>query len=536
MAAKPSYEQLVKEGAKGRLVEQAFDLSQRFFAIASGYSDTRSLLEELVAEIKKFTGCAAVGIRILDDEGNIPYHGYTGFSDSFFESESPLSIKSDECMCINVIKGDTDPAQPFYTEAGSFFMNGTTRFLATVSEEDKGQTRNVCNEVGYESVALVPIYDADRIYGLVHLADTREDRVPLDMVKVLENTTKHLGTAIQRVATAEALQKEKSLSEDYINSLPGLFYVFDEQQFVRWNQEWETVTGYSSNELGEMYGTDFFEGSDRALIADRMKAVFIEGTAEADATLVTKDGRRIPYYFTGSRKEIGGRNHLVGLGINITERRKAEEQIAASLEEKEVLLREIHHRVKNNMQVIVSLLRMHSRRIDDERLQKIFDDCRDRINAMSLIHEALYQSENLAQIDLQDYVGKLCQNLSQAYSTSGNGITVTVDGSTTALDIDQGVAVGMVISELISNAFLHAFPLGNGGMVSVSLSHLKGREIELIVQDNGQGLPPEIDILNPPSLGLRLVAAAVTRELGGSLEVERDGGTRVIIRFKCKGG
>ncbi len=212
---------------------------------------------------------------------------------------------------------------------------------------------------------------------------------------------------------------------------------------------------------------------------------------------------------------------------------RSEKRIRASLKEKEVLLREIHHRVKNNMQVIVSLLRMHSRRTDDARLGQIFDDCRDRINAMSLIHASLYQSDDLAQIDFKVYLHKLCRNLSQAYDASGKGIEVKVEECNVELDIDQGIAVGMVISELISNAFKHAFSLDKGGKVSVSLASLD-EGVELVVQDDGKGLQQEIDIRNSTSLGLRLVVATVVRELGGSIEVKRDSGTRFIIHFKCK--
>ena len=128
----------------------------------------------------------------------------------------------------------------------------------------------------------------------------------------------------------EALRSDKLLSEEYIDSLPGLFYVFDEQRFVRWNREWERVTGYSGEELASRYGTDFFEGVDRTLIGKRMLKVFREGVADAEAELVTKDGRRIPYYFTGLRKTLNGKDHLVGLGIDITERRAAEEALTAT--------------------------------------------------------------------------------------------------------------------------------------------------------------------------------------------------------------
>ena len=228
---------------------------------------------------------------------------------------------------------------------------------------------------------------------------------------------------------------------------------------------------------------------------------------------------------------------MVGFSLfcrDVTKHKQTEELVHASLREKEVLLREIHHRVKNNMQVIVSLLRMHSRRIDDARLVQIFDDCRCRVNAMALIHEALYLSKDLAKIDFEVYLKKLCRNLSQTHGASGKGIKVTIELCNVVLDMDQGIAVGMVISELVSNAFKHAFLPGKGGRISVSLSCLEGKDVELIVKDDGKGLPPEIDILNTRSLGLRLAAAAITRELCGSIKVERNGGTQFIIHFKCK--
>ncbi len=134
----------------------------------------------------------------------------------------------------------------------------------------------------------------------------------------------------ERKRTEAALADERLLSEEYINSLPGLFYVFDEQRFVKWNSAWESISGYSDEELRGKYGTDFFVGEDRALIAERMQKVFRDGAADAEAEMVMKDGRRVPYYLTGVRKEFNGKPHLVGLGIDITERRRAEEALRES--------------------------------------------------------------------------------------------------------------------------------------------------------------------------------------------------------------
>jgi len=153
---------------------------------------------------------------------------------------------------------------------------------------------------------------------------------------------------------------------------------------------------------------------------------------------------------------------------------------------------------------------------------------------MSLIHESLYQSDDLARIDFKVYLEKLCRNLGQAYGASRKGIVLKVEECSVTLDMDQGIAIGMVIAELISNAFKHAFPLGNGGNVSINLSELDEKNVQLIISDDGEGMPPHIDIMNSQSLGLQLAVAAVKRELGGSIEVERDCGTRFSICFRYK--
>ncbi len=135
-----------------------------------------------------------------------------------------------------------------------------------------------------------------------------------------------LEMALYKAKAERELRREKELSEKYINSLPGLFYVFDEARFVKWNRMWNEITGYSDEELGEMYGTDFFADEDRAFIGKQMQQVFSEGVSAAEAVLLTKDGRRIPYYFTGLRMDLGGKAHLIGMGVDITERKRAEEE------------------------------------------------------------------------------------------------------------------------------------------------------------------------------------------------------------------
>ncbi len=302
--------------------------------------------------------------------------------------------------------------------------------------------------------------------------------------------------------------------------------------------------GYTSEELFDMDIEDLkklVHSEDLPRLLDLKKDLLqadIDGEIflELEFRILRKSGevRWINANYSLTHDDAEQPEFILGVLRDITGRKEAEQKIKTSLKEKEVLLKEIHHRVKNNMQIIVSLLMIHSRKINDAKLGHVFDDCCNRINAMTLIHEALYQSDNLSRIDFKVYLKKLCSNLSQAHNIPGKDITIEVKECNISLDIDQSIAVGMIASELVSNAFKHAFTEGNGGVISVKLTAIGEDDAELIIEDSGKGLPPEVDILNSPSLGLQLTAAAVTRELDGSIEVEREGGTRYIIRFKCK--
>ena len=392
--------------------EETLRLSHRFLEIANRHTETTSLLKELVTEVQGLSGCAAVGVRILDEEGNIPYEAYVGFSQKFYESESPLSIKTDRCMCINVIKGETDPVLPVYTEGGSFYINSTTRFLATLSEEEKAQIRTACNEFGYESVALVPIRERGRIIGLIHVADPRENMIPLEIVQLLEGAAIHLGTAVQRV--------------------------------------------------------------------------------------------------------------------------RAEEKIKEALEEKDVLLKEIHHRVKNNLQIVASLLNLQSEYIEDTSAAEVFKESQERVQSIALVHEKAYQSGNLMKIDFAGYMQDLTDELMHSYGVSPETVKLKVDVSDVVLAIDAAIPCGLIITELVSNCLKHAFPADRKGEIRIDLHPDEDNRVALVVSDNGVGFPQDLDFREARSLGLRIVNALVG-QLKGTIELDRSGGTKFRITFAAEG-
>jgi len=213
---------------------------------------------------------------------------------------------------------------------------------------------------------------------------------------------------------------------------------------------------------------------------------------------------------------------------------QSEKQITASLKEKEILLREIHHRVKNNMQTVVSLLNLHARKCNDDEVTGIFNECRNRVNAMSLIHQTLYQSKDVARIDFNNYVSVLSRNLGQSYGASGRGILISVGKCDVSLELEQSIAVGTIICELISNALKHAYPEDKKGTISINLCRFPEEQIELIVQDDGVGIATDLDIEKSESLGLNILIGTVTGKLNGTISVDRNKGTKYIIRFKAK--
>jgi len=217
---------------------------------------------------------------------------------------------------------------------------------------------------------------------------------------------------------------------------------------------------------------------------------------------------------------------------DITKRKQAEQQIEASLKEKEILLRELHHRVKNNMQVISSLLRLQSGTLDNNKAIVIFEECQNRVRSMALIHEKFYRSKDLTNIDFKVYVKELTQNLIQSYGISPGKITVDINIKDISLGIDTAIPCGLLINELISNCLKHAFPEKIQGQIKVSLQPVGKNQIELVISDNGVGISDKLDFRKTESLGLQLVNTLVKDQLDGQIELDKSAGTKFKITFK----
>ncbi|TAL22280.1 MAG: hypothetical protein EPN94_11425, partial [Nitrospirae bacterium] len=218
-------------------------------------------------------------------------------------------------------------------------------------------------------------------------------------------------------------------------------------------------------------------------------------------------------------------------------RKKIEEQVKKSLGEKEALLKEIHHRVKNNLQIIQSMLNLQLSQIKDETAITMFKESQNRVYSMALIHEKLYQSESLAKIDFREYIESLANYLFVSYGAAARVIRSQVIVKDVSLDVDMTIPCALIINELVSNSLKHAFPasrtLEKPGEIRIDMRRDTGSGFLLTVSDNGIGLPEGFEIQNCSSLGLKLVSALV-RQLNGSIQIGRGGGAEFVISFAAK--
>lgn len=222
---------------------------------------------------------------------------------------------------------------------------------------------------------------------------------------------------------------------------------------------------------------------------------------------------------------------LVFVDTNITAGKTLEKQIKTSLHEKDILLKEIHHRVKNNLQIIISLLNLQSGYIKDEQSLKAVKDGQNRVRSMALVHEKFYQADAITEINFAEYVEKLNQFLFQSYSDKSEHIKLTVQSDNVALDMDTAMPCGLLINEVVSNALKYAFPENREGEIKIELRKLSENNIEMSISDNGIGMPKNFDIEQAESLGLQLISA-LTSQLDGSLQFSGENGTKYTVNFK----
>jgi PAS domain S-box-containing protein len=334
-------------------------------------------------------------------------------------------------------------------------------------------------------------------------------------------------------AMRESEEKFRVLAE----TAPAAIVVYQDENFVYVNPAAVRLFGYEEAELLTMRFWGWAHPDDRTVIKER-------GMARQRGELVPI---QYEHRFVNRKGEEGWvmvsagaityRGNPAGIAtfIDITENKRVAERMQAALAEKVVLLKEVHHRVKNNLQIISSLLELQSDQIQGDASRKFIRESQDRIRSMAIVHEQLYKSEDLAMIDFARYVDELVSSLYRSFVRSADKITTDIEVSNIELGIDEAISCGLIINELVSNALKHAFPAERGGNILIRGFRDEEDQVSLTVIDNGVGLPKDFDIATSESLGLQIVTL-LTKQLQGTFEIRGDNGTTVSIRFKSKQG
>jgi len=390
--------------------------------------------------------------------------------------------------------------------------------------------------------AIIHVKHASRLFGLVAISFASGIVVDEEEKTLLAELALDIARALHGREMEKAHKKAENAikqSEErlrmVVENMPVMLDAFDEKgNIIVWNSECEEVTGFSSDEIIGNLGASGLLYPDEKMnkYIHSMLKKYENNFRNLAWDITCKNGHVKTILWSNISKEYPIPNwYSWAVGIDITERNKAQDQIERSLREKEVLLREIHHRVKNNLQVISSLLNIQARGLKDKKIIDILSESRDRINAMSFIHTQLYESRDLSRISIKEFVDRLLGQLLLSYPVNETKITPIVRVDMCLLPVSIAVPVGLIINELLSNAIKYAFIGRKEGEIRFCLSTLDNGRINMKISDNGVGLPHGFDIDTNKSLGLRLVKILTQDQLQGNLEIINDQGTTLIIEF-----
>ena len=337
--------------------------------------------------------------------------------------------------------------------------------------------------------------------------------------------------------TARSLHAVSTRQEALIASLPEIIMEVDQNKVYVWANQ-PGLDFFGDDVIGKE-AAFYFEGEQ-----DTYKKVTPVFNGSEDVIYVEswqrrRDGRKrlLGWWCRTLKDPSGNVTGALSSARDITERKQAEDRTKAALEalrvslrEKEFLLQEIHHRVKNNMQIISSLFNLEAEHASPET-REILKRGQTRIRSLSLVHERLLRAADLSRIDLSEYIQDLAVHLFQVYLVDPSQVRLETDFEKVSLDINSAIPCGLILNELISNALKHAFPDGRKGVVRIRLARAPGNSVELQVFDDGVGLPEGIDLRNPASFGFEIISLLVG-QLEAEISLERKGGTTFILKFK----
>jgi len=318
-------------------------------------------------------------------------------------------------------------------------------------------------------------------------------------------------------------------------SLVGVFLISEGKPIVYNNDAIAQIFGYHTDELiGKVEFVDLIHADDRQQVSASIHELMAaeRNHVQYECRGLCKNGSLVYCEVFMRRVQHKKQLSIIGALVNINERKIAEAALQTSLQEKTLLIRELYHRTKNNMQVISAMMHLQSRSISDENIRFIFLELETKIRSMALVHEKLYESGDLSSLNLKTYFNDLISLVRQSYLTSDDHIQIHYQADNVPVLIDTAMPLGLVLNELLSNAVKHAFPGGNKGIIQVRLDKGPREGLVIEVSDNGVGFPKDFDVKRDSHLGLQTVVDLVRHQLDGEVAFESKNGLscRIVIK------
>lgn len=384
------------------------------------------------------------------------------------------------------------------------------------------------------AILMVPIKHDNKNIGILSIHSYKTNAYTNSDLITLESLADHCAGAMERIRIEEELRiRERKFKDIFEYANIGIYQIDPEGNIITANKAFAQILGYKNrNELKQinLFKEVFFEELELKKMLFDLNETVKQG--EYEFLWRTKSELVIWVQITTHAiKDLKGKViYFEGFVNEITDKKVAEAKLLSSLKEKEILLQEIHHRVKNNLQVISSLLNLQARSIINTEVKELLRDSQNRVKTMALIHEKLYQSKNFMAINFAEYLKNLVDYLVRSYSINTKLITVVLKVDNVSFGIDTAIPCGLIINELVSNTLKHAFPEGRKGTVQISLLRRR-KYYHLKVSDNGAGLPEGLNIYNTESLGLQLVNT-LTAQLSGEMSSVNKNGTLFNVKFR----
>lgn len=388
--------------------------------------------------------------------------------------------------------------------------------------------RKIMENQNILSFLFYPLFVHDKLWGFIGFDDCKQERIweEFELI-ILKNAADSISSALERYQSEKDLKQSKNKYKSLIKAIPDMMLIINQEgTILDYSATYAELMPFNKNQI---IGTNISKmGLSHKDLQKLLKTIKITIRADSLETVVYELDVPAGHLYFEARFIRLNEESVLSIIRNVTDRVKAQDAIEESLEEKNILLREIHHRVKNNMQIISSLLNLQMKFKNSKKEIEALKDSQTRIKTMAMVHEKLYQSKSLSNINFQEYLQRLLPDISYSYGNKTQ-INWDVDVGHVEIDLDIAIPLGLIINEIVTNSFKYAFENRNEGNISIQLI-LKDDKYRLRVADDGVGIPEEIDFKKTDTLGLQLIENLVN-QLDGDIKLERRKGTVYKISF-----